>query len=170
MCLQKVKYSFATIDLSTANIFTDANCTSAISGSTATSWTNATAGSITPIIEPPGGSGDDDIAELGGHYVMVQGKFEPQDTDATQVNDFRRVGIVKNPTDTATNNVANIATARQTNAILLFGGGSGTYTVDEKITQATTGAQGRVVEWDSTNKILILCTRKICKLWIRYRW
>ena len=33
-------------------------------------------------------------------------------------------------------------------------GGSGNYIVDEKITQATTGAIGTVVEWDSTNKIL----------------
>jgi len=153
-------YTFATVDLSTANIFTDANCTTAISGTTATSWTNATAGSITPIIEPPGGSGNDDIAELGGHYVMVQGKFTPADTDATQVNDFRRVGIVKNPTDTATNNVATIATARQTNALLLAAGGSGTYTVDEKITQATTGAQGRVVEFDATNRILYYVQEK----------
>ena len=80
---------------------------------------NATAGSITPIIEPAGGHGDDDIEELGGHYVMVQGKFEPTDADATQVNDFRRVGIVKNPTDTATNNTATITTARTTNAILM---------------------------------------------------
>ena len=70
-------------------------------------------------LNQPGGSGSDDIAELGGHYVMVQGKFEPTDTDATQVNDFRRVGIVKNPTDTATNNVATISTARTTNALLL---------------------------------------------------
>ena len=153
-------YSFATIDLSTANIFTDANCTTAISGSQATTWTNATAGSITAIIEPPGGSGDDDIAELGGHYVMVQGKFEPADADATQVNDFRRVGIVKNPTDTATNAVANITTARTTNAILMAAGGSGTFTVDEKITQSTTGAQGRVVEWDSTNRILYYVQEK----------
>ena len=28
---------------------------------------------------------------------MLQTKFEPSDADATQVNDFRRVGIVKNP-------------------------------------------------------------------------
>ena len=56
---------------------------------------------------------------------MVQGKFTPADTDATQVNDFRRVGIVKNPTDTATNNVATISTARTTNAILMHAGGSG---------------------------------------------
>ena len=39
-------------------------------------------------------------------------------------------------------------------------GGSGTYTVDEKITQATTGAQGTVVEWDSTNKILYYVQEK----------
>ena len=153
-------YTFATVDLSTANIFTDANCTTAISGATATSWTNATAGSLIPIIEPPGGSGNDDIAELGGHYVMVQGKFTPADTDVTQVNDFRRVGIVKDPTDTATNNVATIATARQTNALLLAAGGSGTYTIDEKITQATTGAQGRVVEFDATNRILYYVQEK----------
>ena len=39
-------------------------------------------------------------------------------------------------------------------------GGSGTYQVDEKITQATTGAQGRVVEWDSTNRILYYVQEK----------
>ena len=147
-------YSFATVNLAGANIFTDANCTTAIAGATLTTWNNATAGSITPIIEPANGHGDDDVEELGGHFVMVQGKFEPTDTDATQVNDFRRVGIVKNPTDTATNAVATISTARTTNAIIMASGGSGNYIVDEKITQATTGAIGTVVEWDSTIKIL----------------
>ena len=39
-------------------------------------------------------------------------------------------------------------------------GGSGTYTVDEKITQATTGAQGRVVEFDATNRILYYVQEK----------
>ena len=33
-------------------------------------------------------------------------------------------------------------------------GGNGNYQVDEKITQATTGAVGTVVEWDATNRIL----------------
>ena len=35
-----------------------------------------------------------------------------------------------------------------------FSGSPGTFQVDEKISQATTGAIGRVVEWDSTLKIL----------------
>ena len=39
-------------------------------------------------------------------------------------------------------------------------GGSGAYQVDEKITQASTGAQGRVVEWDATNRILYYVQEK----------
>ena len=153
-------YSFATFDLAATNIYTDANCTTLISGGTVTSWNNATAGTIKAIIDPADGHGQDDIEELGGHFVMLQAKFEPGDADAVQVNDFRRVGIVKNPIDSATSSVASLATARTTNAILMASGGSGTYQVDEKITQASTGAQGRVVEWDATNRILYYVQEK----------
>ena len=44
-------------------------------------------------------------------------------------------------------------TLRATKAINLTGV-SGTFTPDEEINQATTGAVGKVVEWDSTNNIL----------------
>jgi len=147
-------YSFANFDLAGTNIYTDANCTTLISGATLTNWNGATAGTIKAIIDPAAGHGADDIAELGGHYVMLQAKLEPSDSDVVQVNDFRRVGIVKNPKDSATNNVATLSTARTTNAILMASGGTGTYQIDEKITQATTGAIGTVVEWDATNRIL----------------
>ena len=147
-------YSFANFDLAGTNIYTDANCTTLISGATLTNWNGATAGTIKTIIDPAAGHGADDIAELGGHYVMLQAKLEPSDSDVVQVNDFRRVGIVKNPKDSATNNVATLSTARTTNAILMASGGSGSYQIDEKITQATTGAIGTVVEWDATNRIL----------------
>ena len=151
-------YSFASVDLSAANIFSNSGATTAITGATATAWTNATAGSITPIIEPTGGHGANDREELGAHFVMVQGKFEPADSDATQVNDFRRVGIVKNPT--ADSSATSIATARTTNALRIAGTISTNYQVDELITQATTGAQGRVIEWDASNKILYYVQEK----------
>ena len=153
-------YSFATFDLAGTNIYTDASASTLISGSTLTNWNNATAGTIKAIIDPPDGHGQDDIEELGGHYVMLQAKFEPGDADTVQVNDFRRVGIIKNPVDSATSSVSSLATARTTNAILMASGGSGTYQVDEKITQASTGAQGRVVEWDATNRILYYVQEK----------
>ena len=153
-------YSFATFDLAGTNIYTNTAATTLISGSTLTNWNNATAGTIKAIIDPPSGHGTDAIEELGGHYIMLQAKFEPGDADTVQVNDFRRVGIVKNPIDSATSSVAALATARTTNAILMAAGGSGTYQIDEKITQATTGAQGRVVEWDATNRILYYVQEK----------
>jgi hypothetical protein len=49
--------------------------------------------------------------------------------------------------------VASDSTIRQTYATQLTSV-SGTFTADEKITQATTLAVGKVVEWDSTNSIL----------------
>ena len=78
--------------------------------------------------------------------------------DATQVNDFRRVGIVKNPL--AGGSAASVATARTTNALIVSGTIGTNYQVDELITQATTGARGRVVEWDATNKILYYVQEK----------
>ena len=153
-------YTFASIDLSGTNIYTDSAATNLISGATLTDWNAATAASITPIIEPEGGHGKDDVSELGGHFVMLQGKFEPADADATQVNDFRRVGIIKNPTDPLTSTTAIIPTARTTSALIVSGTITTNYQVDELITQTTTGAQGRVVEWDATNKILYYVQEK----------
>ena len=153
-------YSFATFDLASTNIYTDASASTLITGTPKSTWDSATAGTIKAIIDPAGGHGSDDIEELGGHYVMLQSKFEPTDADAVQVNDFRRVGIVKNPIDSATSSVASLSTARTTNAIHMASGGSGSYQADEKITQASTGAQGRVVEWDATNRILYYVQEK----------
>ena len=90
---------------------------------------------------------------------MLQAKFEPADADATQVNDFRRVGIVKNPEVSGGGNPFIASTARNTNAVLLASG-SGNYQIDEKITQNGTDAEGRVVEWDSANKILYYVQEK----------
>ena len=153
-------YSFANVSLAATNIFTDNSCSTVISGATATAWGNASAGVVKPMIEPKGGHGKDDIAELGGHYIMVQGKFEPTDTDATQVNDFRRVGLLKNPFATSTGAVSTLSTARQTRAVILAGSITTNYQADELVTQATTGAQGRVVEFDATNKILYIVQEK----------
>ncbi len=48
---------------------------------------------------------------------------------------------------------ATATTLRATKAVKLTGV-SGTFAIDDKITQATTNAVGKVVEWDSTNAIL----------------
>ena len=154
-------YSFASFDLSGSIIFTDLTATTPIDDSAGvlTAWNNGTAASITAIIDPAGSHGSNDVEELGGHFVMLQAKFEPADVDATQVNDFRRVGIVKNPEVSGGGSAFTASTARNTNAVLLATG-SGNYQVDEVITQNGTNASGRVVEWDSANKILYYVQEK----------
>ena len=154
-------YSFASFDLSGSNIFTDLTATTPLDDSAGvlTAWNNGTAASITAMIDPAGSHGSNDVEELGGHFVMLQAKFEPADADATQVNDFRRVGIVKNPEVSGGGSAFTASTARNTNAVLLASG-TGNYQIDEVITQNGTNASGRVVEWDSTNKILYYVQEK----------
>ena len=86
---------------------------------------------------------------------MTNTNFEGAETsnsgDFNTTNDFRRVSIIKDPNSGGS--AATATTLRGVKAVNLTGV-SGSYVVDEKITQASTGAVGRVVEYDSTNKIL----------------
>ena len=117
--------------------------------------TNLTGTELDVIIEPKGGHGKDAVDELGGFFVMTNTNFEGAETsnsgDFNTTNDFRRVSIMKDPKSGGS--AATATTLRGVKAILLSGS-PGSFTVDEKITQASTGAVGRVVEYDSTNKIL----------------
>jgi len=91
---------------------------------------------------------------LGGHYVIMNTLFIGAERDDLLTgNDFRNISIVTDPTTYGTSTVASDSTIRQTYATQLTSV-SGTFTADEKITQATTLAVGKVVEWDSTNSIL----------------
>ena len=102
-----------------------------------------------------GGHGADAVKELGAYYVMLNTNFEADETsntgDFTTSNDFRRVMLIKDPQSGGS--AATATTLRGTKAIFLSSA-SGTFTVDEEINQATTGAVGKVVEHDTTNSIL----------------
>ena len=107
------------------------------------------------IIPPKGGHGKNAIEELGGHYVMMNTDFTGDESsnsgDFTTGNDFRRVGLLLDPETGGS--AASATTLRGTRAVKLSGT-PGSFQVDEEINQATSGAVGKVVEYDSTNKIL----------------
>ena len=107
------------------------------------------------IIPPKGGHGKDAVKELGGFYVMMNKSLVGIEgtSDIGVTNDFRRIGLLKDPTNFGTTTVATASTRRQLFAAV-FSSVSGTFTADEEINQATTGAVGKVVEYDATNKIL----------------
>jgi len=107
------------------------------------------------IIEPKGGHGFNAVKELGGFFVMLNVNFEGTESsntgDFTVDNDFRRVALIRDPDSGGSS--ASSTTLRNTKAILLSSA-SGTFTVDEEINQATSGAVGKVVEHDTSNSIL----------------
>jgi len=92
--------------------------------------------------------------ELGGHFVMTSTSLTGDEgDDITAANDFRQVGLVVDPTNFGTSTIASATTIRQT-YVVKMSSNSGNFEVDEKISQATSGAIGKVVEWDSTLKLL----------------
>ena len=107
------------------------------------------------IIPPKAGHGYDALKELGAFYVMINKSLTGAEgtSDIGVNNDFRRIGLVRNPYNYGTTTVASATTRRQIFAAV-FSSVSGTFTADEEINQATTGAVGKVIEYDSTNKIL----------------
>ena len=116
------------------------------------------------MIGPKGGHGFDAPKELGGHYVMLSTVLTgAEGDDIATGNDFRKIGIVVDPHTFGTTSVASITTARMTYALKLTTQ-SGTFDGDEKISQATTGAIGKVIEWDSSNSILYYMGRIILQV------
>ena len=119
--------------------------------------TGLTGSELDVIIEPKGGHGFDAVKELGGFYVMLNTNFDGSESantgDFTTANDFRRIALIRDPFSGGS--AASTSTLRGTKAIRFAASPTpGTFTVDEEINQATTGAVGKVVEWDATNRIL----------------
>ena len=87
------------------------------------------------IIGPDGGHGSNPAKELGGHFVLMDVKLtQTEGFDFTVVNDFRQIGVVRDPYSFGTTSKYTGSTARQTKAIKLASN-SGTFLVDEKISQ-----------------------------------
>ena len=95
--------------------------------------------SVTPVLEviigPDGGLGSNPAKELGGFFCLMDVKLQQTEAyDFSVVNDFRQLGIVRNPYSYATSSNFTSSTARQTYAIK-FASNSGTFTADERVYQ-----------------------------------
>jgi hypothetical protein len=140
-------YTYGTVNLASGYTFSDSSLASA-------SAMGGSGGSVEIFVSPKGGHGYDAVSELGGHYVVLNATMaQAENDDITTENDFRRVGLVVDPYNYGTTTVASSSTIRQTYAMHLTTV-SGTFDVDERLTQESTGAIGKVVEWDSSLNII----------------
>ena len=139
-----------------ANVVTAVTVTAIGSGFTSATVSFSGGGganaAATAIISPKGGHGANAIEELGGKYVMLNVRLDGTEGNTiSTANEFRTVGLVRNPFLYDTSDRATASTYRQTYKYTLSGV-SGTYVLDEVVTSGSNTAT--VVEWDSAGSIL----------------
>jgi hypothetical protein len=140
-----------------------ANCTISAGAVTAVTITNPGSGytratvtfasgaaAATAIISPKGGHGSNAVEELGGKYVMLNVRLDGNESNTlSTANEFRQVGIVRDPYTYGTTTRAVASSYRQTFKYSLTSVSSGPFTLDETLTSGSNTAT--VVEWDNTN-------------------
>lgn len=104
---------------------------------------NATARAI---VSPINGHGSDVLTELGARYVMINTRLNYAEGggDFPIVNDYRRIGIVKNPVSNATSRIATETTLNAT-ITLNVSNVTGTFSLDEYISGDNTNSNAFIV-------------------------
>ncbi len=137
-------YSYGNVLLGNGNLFSDAGLSSGVAtGATAT-------GAIEVVISPKGGHGKYHEEELNGKRVMtnIRLTYAEGSGDFPVDNDFRRIGIIKDPFDYGTTTFATNDTLSGLKAVKITGA-SADFIPDEQISQTVTGgtAKGTCVSW-----------------------
>ena len=125
----------------TANVVTAVTITAAGTGYTRASVSFASgAAAATAIISPRGGHGSDAVEELGGKFIMLNVRLDGNESDTfSTANEFRQVGIVRDPYLYGTTTRAVASSFRQSFKYQLSSI-SGSFTVDETITSGSNTA------------------------------
>ncbi len=134
----------------TANVVTKVTITAAGTGYTRASVTFASgAATANAIISPSGGHGSDAVEELGGKFIMLNVRLDGTESNTfSTANEFRQVGIVRDPYLYGTTTRAVASSFRQSFKYQLSGI-SGTFTVDETITSGSNTAS--LIEFTTPN-------------------
>ena len=134
----------------TANVVTKVTITAAGTGYTRASVSFASgAATANAIISPQGGHGSDAVEELGGKFIMLNVRLDGNESNTFSVaNEFRQVGIVRDPYLYGTTTRAVASSFRQSFKYQLSSI-SGTFTVDETITSGSNTAS--LIEFTTPN-------------------
>ena len=137
-------YTYANVLLGNGNLFSNQGLSSAVT--TNAGWT----GAIEIVLPPQGGHGSDHETELNGKRIMtnIRLTYAEGSGDFPVDNDFRRIGIIKDPYNWGTTTFATSDTLSGLKAVKITGA-SADYIPDEEISQTVSGgtAKGTVVSW-----------------------
>jgi hypothetical protein len=108
------------------------------------------------IISPPGGHGSNAADELQGFFIMANVNLDSDEGsgDFPIDNDYRQLGLIRNPYDYGTTNVATASTLQATRSVTTAAPTGGAFSVDETITGSTSGAQAYITSIDAVNNVI----------------
>jgi len=107
------------------------------------------AAAATAVISPKGGHGSNAVEELGGKYIMLNVRLDGTESNTfSTANEFRQVGIIRDPYLYGTTTRAVASSFRQSFQYQLSSI-SGTFTLDETVTSGSNTAS--VVEFTTPN-------------------
>ena len=137
-------YTYANVLLGNGNLFSDQGLTTAVA-----TPANGT-GAIEVVLPPQGGHGSNMEEELNGKRVMtnIRLTYAEGSGDFPVDNDFRRIGIIKDPYNWGTTTFATADTLSGLKSVKITGA-TADFIPDEQISQTVTGgtAYGTVVSW-----------------------
>jgi hypothetical protein len=137
-------YTYANVLLGNGNLFSNVGLTTAVA--TASGWK----GALEVILPPLGGHGKDHELELNAKRVMtnIRLTYSEGSGDFPVDNDFRRIGILKDPYNFGTTTFSTADTLSGLKA-LKINGATADFIPDERIQQTVSGgtAFGTVVSW-----------------------
>ncbi len=117
--------------------------------STITGISGGSGATIKAVISPINGHGADPIEELGGNYSIVNSRLEfgEGSGDFPTDNDFRRIGLIKNPVQSSDGTISSASSMTATNQLTVADASS--ISVDDLLTDAASEtastAKARVV-------------------------
>lgn len=101
-------------------------------------------------ISPEGGHGSSAVAELFAHYAILDVSLEYDESGAVSTqNDVRSVIVVQNPLNQAS--AAYTGPNARLTTKLTYSGLTGTLQLDEVLTDGTSGATGRIIDFTATD-------------------
>ena len=154
----------ASISGNTLNAITITNGGNGYTNATVTLTGGNTTSSVAAaraVISPRGGHGSDPVEELHGFFIVMNSRLDGQESSNTFTtgNDFRKVGVVRDPATYGTTDVATATAYRQTYRYDVTSV-SGTPAGDDTITFSG-GATGVIVEYDVTNSYVYVTNQPL---------
>lgn len=110
-------------------------------------FVTGTGATATAIITPAKGLGSDPVQDLVAFAAITNVRLEYEDGgDFPVTNDFRRFGLLLNPTNFGSATVVSSTTASALRVIKINSGSTGTWVVDAVVRDTTTNARGVIVD------------------------